>query len=120
MNIELVTEIYREMLRTAALVAAPILGTAMLIGLSVSILQTLTCVNEQTLTFVPKIAGIALVIGWTLFFGYYLPRKERVAPARLASASWICATTRPATAWRSPCWRPSSGTWASAARCSST
>ena len=63
MNIELVTEIYREMLRTAALVAAPILGTAMLIGLSVSILQTLTSVNEQTLTFVPKIAGIALVIG---------------------------------------------------------
>ena len=27
---------------------------------------------------------IALVIGWTLFFGYYLPRKERVEPARLA------------------------------------
>ena len=63
MNIELVTEIYREMLRTAAMVAAPILGTAMAIGLSVSILQTLTSVNEQTLTFVPKIAGIALVIG---------------------------------------------------------
>ena len=33
MSIELVTEIYREMLRTAALVAAPILGTAMAIGL---------------------------------------------------------------------------------------
>ncbi len=63
MSIELVTEIYREMLRTAALVAAPILGTAMAIGLTVSIFQTLTSVNEQTLSFVPKIAGIALVVG---------------------------------------------------------
>ncbi len=63
MSVELVSEIYREMLRTAALVAAPILGTAMLVGLSVSIFQTLTSINEQTLSFVPKIAAIALVIG---------------------------------------------------------
>ncbi|MCP4006722.1 MAG: flagellar biosynthetic protein FliQ [bacterium] len=66
MSIELVVEIYREMLRTAALVAAPILGTAMMIGLSVSLVQTLTSINEQTLTFVPKIAGIAAVIGFLL------------------------------------------------------
>ncbi len=66
MSVELVVEIYREMLRTAALVAAPILGTAMLIGLAISLLQTLTSINEQTLTFVPKIAGIAIVVGTTL------------------------------------------------------
>ena len=66
MNIDMVIDIYREMLRTAAIVAAPILGTAMLVGLGVSILQTLTSINEQTLTFVPKIASIALVVGFTL------------------------------------------------------
>jgi flagellar biosynthetic protein FliQ len=63
---ELIVEIYREMLRTAAFVATPILGTAMLIGLAVSLLQTITSINEQTLTFVPKIAGIAIVVGVTL------------------------------------------------------
>ncbi|MEE9281586.1 MAG: flagellar biosynthetic protein FliQ [Myxococcota bacterium] len=66
MSVELVVEIYREMLRTAALVAAPILGTAMLIGLAISLLQTLTSIQEQTLTFVPKIAGIAIVVGVAL------------------------------------------------------
>ncbi len=63
MTIDLVIEIYREMLRTAALVAAPILGVAMMIGLSVSLIQTVTSIQEQTLTFVPKIIGIALTIG---------------------------------------------------------
>jgi flagellar biosynthetic protein FliQ len=66
MNIDMVVDIYREMLRTAALVATPILGTAMLIGLGVSLLQTITSINEQTLTFVPKIAGIAIVVGVAL------------------------------------------------------
>ena len=63
MTIEFAVEIYREMLRTAALVAAPILGVALITGLSVSLLQTITSLQEQTLTFVPKVAGIVLVIG---------------------------------------------------------
>ena len=70
MTVDLAVEIYRETLRTAALVAAPILGTAMAIGLSVSILQTITSINEQTLTFVPKIVGIsgtiAIALPWIL------------------------------------------------------
>lgn len=63
MTIEVVVEIYREMLRTAALVAAPILGVAMLVGLGVSLIQTVTSIQEQTLTFVPKILGIAITVG---------------------------------------------------------
>jgi len=63
MTIEFVVEIYRETLRTAALVAAPILGTAMIVGLVISLIQTLTSLQEQTLTFVPKIAAIVCVIG---------------------------------------------------------
>jgi flagellar biosynthetic protein FliQ len=66
MTIEFVVEIYREMLRTAALVAAPILGTAMLVGLCISLIQTITSIQEQTLTFVPKIIAITVTVGLTL------------------------------------------------------
>ncbi|MFQ5698189.1 MAG: flagellar biosynthetic protein FliQ [Myxococcota bacterium] len=66
MTIELAIALYREMLRTAAMVAAPILGTAMIIGLVISLIQTVTSINEQTLTFVPKIIGIAIVVAITL------------------------------------------------------
>ena len=62
MTVEFAIELYREMLRTAALTAAPILGTAMLVGLTVSLIQTLTSLQEQTLTFVPKVASIAAVL----------------------------------------------------------
>jgi flagellar biosynthetic protein FliQ len=51
-----------QMLWVAALVAAPILIAALAVGLVVGILQAATSVNEQTLTFVPKLAVIALVI----------------------------------------------------------
>jgi len=66
MSIEFVVEIYREMLRTGALVAAPILGVAMLVGLCVSLLQTMTSIQEQTLTFVPKILAITVTVGLML------------------------------------------------------
>ncbi|MCB2060616.1 MAG: flagellar biosynthetic protein FliQ [Novosphingobium sp.] len=46
----------------AALVAAPVLLSALSIGLVVGIIQAATSVNEQTLTFVPKLAVIALVL----------------------------------------------------------
>jgi flagellar biosynthetic protein FliQ len=62
-NLDLAVELYREMLRTAVIVSAPILGAALVMGLLVSFLQTITSINEHTLSFVPKIAAIALVIG---------------------------------------------------------
>jgi flagellar biosynthetic protein FliQ len=63
MSLDFAVDLYREMLRTTLLVGAPVLGAAMLTGLVVSLLQTLTSLNEQTLTFVPKVAAIALVVG---------------------------------------------------------
>lgn len=63
MTIDMVVEIYRETLRTAVLVAAPILGVAMLVGLLVSLVQTITSLNDQTINFVPKAAAIALALG---------------------------------------------------------
>ncbi|HRY72338.1 MAG TPA: flagellar biosynthesis protein FliQ [Spirochaetia bacterium] len=52
------------------ILAAPVLLVAMVIGLVISILQATTSIQEQTLTFVPKIAAIMLVLallgGWML------------------------------------------------------
>ena len=45
-----------------ALVAAPVLLASLAIGLAVGIIQAATSVNEQTLTFVPKLAVTALVL----------------------------------------------------------
>jgi flagellar biosynthetic protein FliQ len=51
-----------RMLWTTALVAAPILLAALAIGLVIGLVQAATSVNEQTLTFVPKLAAVALVL----------------------------------------------------------
>ena len=51
-----------RMLWTAALVAAPILIAALAVGLLVGVIQAATSVNEQTLTFVPKLAIVAVVL----------------------------------------------------------
>lgn len=50
------------MLWVTALVAAPVLLASLAVGLVVGIVQAATSVNEQTLTFVPKLAMIALVL----------------------------------------------------------
>ena len=51
-----------RMLWTTALVAAPILLASLAVGLAVGIIQAATSVNEQTLTFVPKLAAVAFVL----------------------------------------------------------
>ncbi len=51
-----------RMLWITALVAAPILLASLAVGLVVGLVQAATSVNEQTLTFVPKLAAIALVL----------------------------------------------------------
>ena len=51
-----------RMLWVTALVAAPVLLASLAIGLVVGLVQAATSVNEQTLTFVPKLAVTALVL----------------------------------------------------------
>ncbi len=58
----LVIKIMRESLMTVLIVSAPILGVGMFVGLVISIIQTTTSIQEQTLTFVPKIIAIFLTI----------------------------------------------------------
>ncbi len=51
-----------RMLWTTALIAAPILLASLAVGLVIGLVQAATSVNEQTLTFVPKLAVIAVTL----------------------------------------------------------
>jgi flagellar biosynthesis protein FliQ len=53
----------------SAKLAAPILLVSLVIGLAVSIFQSVTQVQEATLSFVPKVLGVALVV---LFGGHWM------------------------------------------------
>jgi len=62
MNENLIMGIAKDAVWTALLVAAPILGGSLLLGLLISILQATTQIQEQTLTFVPKIVAVFLIL----------------------------------------------------------
>lgn len=53
-----VLDIARDAIYTIIITSAPLLLVSLIIGLSVSIFQTVTSIQEQTLTFVPKILGV--------------------------------------------------------------
>src|SRR5204862_2180436 len=57
-----VIEIALKMMIVTAKVSAPILLTSLAIGLAISLFQSVTQIQEVTLTFVPKLAAVALVI----------------------------------------------------------
>jgi len=60
----------RHTLETALLLAAPILLTCMVVGLTVTLLQAITSIRDMTLTIVPKLLAVGVVIlicgGWML------------------------------------------------------
>ncbi|HHW15034.1 MAG TPA: flagellar biosynthesis protein FliQ [Firmicutes bacterium] len=60
-----VVQIGRDALTTVLLVSAPLLGLGLVVGLAVSILQATTQIQEQTLSFVPKI--VAVLVGVVVF-----------------------------------------------------
>lgn len=62
MTIDEVVAIANQALFTIIEVSAPVLLISMAVGLIVSIFQTVTSIQEQTLTFVPKVLAIFLVI----------------------------------------------------------
>ena len=66
MNPEFAVEMVKAMIFQALTLAAPILLTALVIGLGVSLFQAVTSIHEQTLSFVPKVLGIVVVLVITL------------------------------------------------------
>lgn len=66
MTPEAVIEIGQQALQTTLLVAGPMLLAGMAVGLVISIIQAATQVNEMTMTFVPKIVVVFLVMVMSL------------------------------------------------------
>ena len=64
MNDASVMQIVTQMMLTGVMLCAPILATALAVGFAVSLLQALTQIQDQTLSFVPKIiaVGVALLV----------------------------------------------------------
>ncbi len=70
MNEQAVLDIASEAIWCVILVSAPLLIISLLVGLLISIFQTVTSIQEQTLTFVPKI--VAIFIGILVFGSFML------------------------------------------------
>lgn len=70
MAIEQVVEIGRDLLYTALLLALPTLAASLIVGLIISVLQAITSIQEQTLSFVPRLLAVGLVLvvamPWTM------------------------------------------------------
>ena len=57
----LAIDLIRGAILTALTVAAPLLATALLVGILISLVQAVTQIQDQTLTFIPKLIGMAAV-----------------------------------------------------------
>ena len=62
MTQQFVINLCREAIYNTMLVAAPVLGLALFVGLMIGIFQAVTSINEMTLTFIPKIIIVLLAI----------------------------------------------------------
>ena len=62
MDTAMVVELGRESLLVAVMIASPMLAIALAVGLLIGIVQAATSINEMTLSFIPKIAGLVIVL----------------------------------------------------------
>ncbi len=62
MDTAMVVDLGRESLYVAVLIAAPMLAVALVVGLIIGIVQAATSINDMTLSFIPKIAALVLVM----------------------------------------------------------
>jgi flagellar biosynthesis protein FliQ len=61
MTPDLAVELMRRAVTMALVVATPMLVTALLVGVVISLVQAVTQIQEQTLTFIPKLFSMALI-----------------------------------------------------------
>lgn len=69
MSVGFVANIIGQAVFQVLLMAAPMLGLGLMVGLTISIFQATTSIQEQTLTFVPK---IVVVLGSLVVFGSWM------------------------------------------------
>ncbi|MDR2551758.1 MAG: flagellar biosynthesis protein FliQ [Treponema sp.] len=85
MSLGEVTFLLQEGILEVIFLASPMLITALVVGLVIAVLQATTSIQEQTLTFVPKVIAILLVLGflggWMFSsLGDYTVRLFRMIP----------------------------------------
>ena len=61
-----IIDVANQMLWTCLLLSMPTLLTALVVGVLISLVQTVTSVQEMTLTFVPKLAAVVLVVALSM------------------------------------------------------
>ncbi len=70
MGYDIVTFLGRETVTITLIMIAPLIGTALVVGLAIGIFQAVTSIQEQTLTFLPKLLAVfgvfALSLPWLL------------------------------------------------------
>ena len=69
MNTDVALFWVQEAIKVAIMVIGPLLGTALIVGLAVSLFQAITSIQEMTLAFIPKILAIAFIL---LFFSSWM------------------------------------------------
>jgi flagellar biosynthetic protein FliQ len=74
-------ELVREALILALKISAPVLGAGLFVGLVISLLQSVTSIQDQTLSFVPKI--IVMVLGTALLLPWLAVKLVEYAAALL-------------------------------------
>ena len=82
MGIEEVTAVSSEALYLVIKVAAPVLLVSLVVGLIISIFQTVTSIQEQTLTFVPKIIAVFFTL---IVLGHWILNEMTLFMIRLWS-----------------------------------
>jgi flagellar biosynthesis protein FliQ len=80
MNQDVVINISMQALQLAFMVALPLLLVALVVGLAVSVFQAVTQIQEQTLSFIPKIVamGVTLVVGGPWMLNQVVTYTERL------------------------------------------
>lgn len=61
-----VIQIGRDLMFTTILLALPTIVASLVVGIAISVFQTITSIQEQTLSFAPRIIAVAIVIVFTL------------------------------------------------------
>ncbi|TVR43620.1 MAG: flagellar biosynthetic protein FliQ [Planctomycetota bacterium] len=71
MGPDILMNLLQDMLRLCTILILPPLGVALIVGLTVGLIQAITSIQEQTLAFVPKILAVVLIL---IFAGNYMLR----------------------------------------------
>jgi len=80
MSPDLVSQLLRELMKEAMILSAPVLIAAVILGFALTLLQTLTSLQDQSLTSVPRLGAVALIllVGMPWFLGRLVTYTEHL------------------------------------------